>query len=594
MDPQPLAVAAAGVALIGALLLGVFGVRVAHSPDDFRTAARDVPSLLSASAMSGEYLSAVAFLGVAGLVLTDGLGMLWYPVGFTAGYVALLVLVAAPLRRFGAFTIPDFVQARLESRAARNVAAAAAIAIAWFLLLPQLDGAGIALQAILGTAPWVGICVLGGVVTAAVATGAMRGITAVQAVLYWMMLMAVAIPALALLTLVNGINTGQITSHELPTFPQATTVRVPSEVTLVVDAPVTVTAHGRLDGKAEDGTITLSVGHHRVGSGSTLRFPEGSRAPHVDGLRAMDGLAWSSPFVRTGTAGAHPLTATYSLLLATFLGAVGLPHLLQHSSTYRDGPGARRTMTVALVLLGIFFLFPTVFAVIGRLQAPGLYATGPADATVIALPRLILTGAGGAWLGALAAAGAFSALVCAGVGLLTGISGTLATSLFRGGVSGFRWSACLAGTLAVLVALSATSIRLGVLAGWAFALAASTLAPLLVLCVWWRRVTSPGAIAGIGVGGGAVGAAVTAHLAGVGTSGWPAVLLALPALWTVPLAFFVMVIGSLATSPALPSDAEGALLRMHLPEELAHARLVGTTPRSGSRMRKQAGRGTMA
>ena len=76
----------------------------------------------NASAIGGEYLSAASFLGVAGLILAYGADMLWFPVGYTAGYLVLLVLVAAPLRRSGAYTLPDFAEARLESRAVRRVA----------------------------------------------------------------------------------------------------------------------------------------------------------------------------------------------------------------------------------------------------------------------------------------------------------------------------------------------------------------------------------------------------------------------------------------------------------------------------------------
>ena len=76
---------------------------------------------LNASAIGGEYLSAASFLGVAGLVLTFGAEMLWYPVGWTAGYLVLLVLVAAPLRRSGAYTLPDFAEARLGSAGVRRL-----------------------------------------------------------------------------------------------------------------------------------------------------------------------------------------------------------------------------------------------------------------------------------------------------------------------------------------------------------------------------------------------------------------------------------------------------------------------------------------
>jgi Na+(H+)/acetate symporter ActP len=300
----------------------------------------------------------------------------------------------------------------------------------------------------------------------------------------------------------------------------------------------------------------------------------------------MNGLDWTSPFVRTSPPGNHPLTATYSLLLATFLGAIGLPHLLLHSSTFRDGRAARRTTAFALVLVGIFFLFPTVFAVVGRVGAPGLYVTGQADATVVALPRMVFNDAGGAWLAALTTVGAFSALLCAGIGLLSGVAGTLSTALFSGGVSGFRRSAWLAGLVAALLALTTTGVPLAVLAGWAFALAASTLCPLLLLGVWWRRLTWPGAVAGVGVGGVAVLGAVVAHLVGVGDSGWPGVLLALPAVWTVPLGFAAMLLASVLSPSSAPADVTGALLRMHLPEDLARA-----TGRFG--VRRAAARGTI-
>ena len=98
-------------------IIGARGVRVARTPADFLVAARQVPAPLNASAISGEYLSAASFLGVAGLAMLEGLGALWYAVGYAAGYLVLLAAVAAPLRRFGAYTIPDFAEGRLGSPA---------------------------------------------------------------------------------------------------------------------------------------------------------------------------------------------------------------------------------------------------------------------------------------------------------------------------------------------------------------------------------------------------------------------------------------------------------------------------------------------
>jgi cation/acetate symporter len=114
------------------IVVGARGVRVARTPDDFMVAARQVPPGLNAAAISGEYLSAASFLGIAGLVVSQGLGSLWYSVGYTAGYLVLLLLVAAPLRRFGAYTIPDFADGRLRSAALLRATTVLVLVIGWF------------------------------------------------------------------------------------------------------------------------------------------------------------------------------------------------------------------------------------------------------------------------------------------------------------------------------------------------------------------------------------------------------------------------------------------------------------------------------
>src|SRR5205823_12594526 len=116
---SPIAVAAVLATTVVTIVIGAYGVRVARTTSDFFVASRSVRPIWNASAISGEYLSAASFLGVAGLVMKYGVDMLWYPVGFAAGYLILLLLVAAPLRRFGAYTIPDFAEGRLDSLAVR-------------------------------------------------------------------------------------------------------------------------------------------------------------------------------------------------------------------------------------------------------------------------------------------------------------------------------------------------------------------------------------------------------------------------------------------------------------------------------------------
>jgi cation/acetate symporter len=564
----PLALAAIIVVTLITMVVGALGIRVARTPDDFMVAARAVPPFRNAAAISGEYLSAASFLGVAGLILKDGLGMLWYPVGYAAGYLMLLLLVAAPLRRFGAYTIPDFAEGRLGEPRLRQVATLFVLVIGWFYLLPQLKGAGLTLHVLLGTPYWVGVGVLAIVVTSNIAAGGMKGVTFVQALQYWIKLVAIAVPAVVLLAVVGGLHRNSLSRPVPPVFSEATTVRVQTSVAINVVTPVTVTAHGTIDGVKIDGPLTLNPGKYDVRDGAVLVFPAGSTTPHASGLPILDGKSWVSPFVDAGHRGAHPLAATYSLIVATFLGTLGLPHILVRFYTNRDGRSARRTTIIVLMLLGGFYIFPAVFAVLGRLHDPGLYVTGQTDSVVLVLPHALIGGIGGSVLGALVAAGAFAAFLSTSSGLLVSVAGAMAHDLLRGGVRTFRRCAVVAGAVGLVAGLQVQRFDLNMLVGWCFAIAASTFCPLLVLGIWWRRLTWVGAIAGLLLGGTSSSVAIILTMAGVGQRGWPGVLLGQPAIWTVPLAFLTMVAVSRATPAYLPADLESKLLQLHLPEAL--------------------------
>src|SRR4051812_44915935 len=191
---------AAGVVLVTAVTLAVgsLGLRRARTTGDFYVASRAVTPRWNAAAVSGEYLSAASFLGIAGLVLVYGFDMLWYPVGYTAGYLVLLALVAAPLRRSGAYTLPDFAQLRLGSAAVRRTASLLVVLIGWLYLVPQLQGASLTLSAQVGAPRWAGGLLVCAVVLIAVAAGGMRSITFAQAVQYWIKLTALLVPAAVL------------------------------------------------------------------------------------------------------------------------------------------------------------------------------------------------------------------------------------------------------------------------------------------------------------------------------------------------------------------------------------------------------------
>ena len=134
-----IALVAMGLVALASAVIGSLGVRVARSTSDFFVASRTVGPGANAGAISGEYLSAASFLGIAGLILRDGVDALWYPVGYTAGYLALVLFVSAPLRRSGAYTVPDFAEFRLRSGALRRVCAVFVVVIGWLYVLPQLQ-----------------------------------------------------------------------------------------------------------------------------------------------------------------------------------------------------------------------------------------------------------------------------------------------------------------------------------------------------------------------------------------------------------------------------------------------------------------------
>ncbi|MBB1254817.1 sodium/solute symporter [Streptomyces alkaliterrae] len=486
---------AIGFLVAASLLIGVYGVRAARTAPDFLVASRRVGTGWNAMAIAGEYVSAASVLGLAGLLLKNGVGTLWFAVGFTAGYVAVVALVAGPMRRSGAYTVPDFAEYRLASPLMRRLCGLIVLVIMWLYLVPQFKGAGVVLQLVSGTPYWVGVVLAGLVVSGSIAVGGMRSATYVQAFHYLVKLAFVAVPAVYVLVHVGG------------------------EVRAEALTPVSV--------------------------------PEG----------------WSRPLLDINDAG-HPLLATWSVLLATTLGAIGLPHVIMRFHTSPSARAARRVAVGVIALLGVFYLFPAVYGLLGRVLTPHLVRDNTTDTVSVVLPGEVVPGTLGSVLTALVAAGAFAAFLSTSSGLLLALAGGLSHDLFGdrgpvGGLSRLRTAVAVGALVAVLLSLPAAHLDINVLVGWAFAVAASTFCPLLVLGIWWPRLTVAGAASGLIVGGVSATGAALASAFGKWDSGLLTVLLAQPASWTVPLAFAVMIGVSRRGTP--PEGAERAVLRLHAP-----------------------------
>ncbi|WP_199430060.1 sodium/solute symporter [Qaidamihabitans albus] len=550
------AFAVAPVVLV-TLLIGLRGVAAMRTTSDFLVASRRVSPLLNSAAVSGEYLSAASFLGVAGLVVKDGVGSLWYPVGFTAGYIAMLTLVAAPMRRSGALTVPDFAEARLASPSLRRLAAVVVLVISGLYLVPQFRTAGLVLSVVGGTPYWVGVVLAGVAVSATLALGGMRAATYVQAFQFVFKLLLFIIPAIWLLLEVGPtVREQAVHPVEFTEFERDTSVVFRVGATL--DVP---------PGAAEiapDGTRTaLPPGEWQVPAGRTVVFPEGSPAPELRGETAPGAAGWERPLLDLRHEG-YPLLSTWAVLIATMLGTMGLPHVIMRFHTSPDGRAARRTAAFTVALLSVFYLFPGIYGALGRVLVPHLYLSGATDSAVVALPAQVDTGATGTLFTGLLTAGAFAAFLATSLGLVLVVSGAISHDLVPGGLRQLRVAVVVAAAVVVLLALPAARLDAGTLVTWGFTVAASTFCPLLVLGIWWPRLTATGAIAGVTNGLLGSSGAFLVSLLDPPVDGWLAVLLVQPAPWSVPLAFVTMVGVSLFGRP--PPWSTAAMLRLHLHE----------------------------
>ncbi|SDN28287.1 sodium/solute symporter [Allokutzneria albata] len=558
-----------GVILAMALTIGVgvYAGRRSKTTPDFLVASRTIRPHANAAAIAGEYLSAASFLGVAGLVFTKGATGLWYPFGYAGGYLALLLFVAAPLRRSGAYTVPDFAEARLGSVGVRRLCTAVVVLLGWWYLVPQFQGAGLTLSTFTGVPPWLGGLAVAATVTINVIGGGMRAITLVQAFQYYLKLFALAFPAFLLFFVFLNDDKAEYRSLSEPlppAFARETTIDVTTPVRLQVPQTVSLRAKGVIDGAPVDGGAIWAAGTVKsVGKDTKLVFPAGAPVPSVT-TAAADNASWLRPM----SGGWPQVLEIWSLMFATFFGTMGLPHVLVRFYTNPDGSSARTTTLYVLVLVGGFYLFSLIFAGLSRLYVPELLVTGQDNTAVLLLPSAMLDNWFGQLLAALTAAGAFAAFLSTSSGLVVSVAGVLSTDVLPGRVRDFRLATVFASTVPIVCALLFPNLGAAQAVGLALCLAASTFCPLLILGIWYRGLTPFGATMGILTGGGVVLGSTAYVLLTTSTSGWVNSLVAQPGMISVPLSFLSMWFFSKLTPRSVPRDVSQVMLRMHAPDRL--------------------------
>ena len=558
------------------LWMGFRSAKTSKTASDFFVAGRSVSVGWNASAISGEYLSAASFMGVAGMVMSSGYDALWYPVCYACGYLFLLLFIAGPLRRFGAYTIPDFAEGRFDSPLFRKIAVCFVLFIGFFYTMPQMKGAGVTLAYIFPGLPyWVGVVLVGAVITFNVALGGMKGITLVQAFQYWIKMFAISVPVFVLMAVVGFYNT-QIGAN-----------LAPGETA----APVSSIERKPLVEKAPKDTAWIAP----FGPLTTKAVTAAANA-----LPAEQRPAFLAEHQKP-----YSLLYTYSLIIALVCGTAGLPHILVRFYTNPDGVAAKKTTMWVMILIGVFYVFPPIFGVIGRNLLPELYSGVGAKGTdkiVLELPTLIGAkyGVVGSILSGITCAGAFAAFMSTFSGLLVSMTGALAHDVYgrmlrpksqpAERMLAFKVAAVLIGGVAVTLGCFVEPLEINFMVGQAFAIAAASYFPLLFMSVWWRGMTMKGAATGMLTGGlCALGAAALTNLGTLALDKGPMgkifagfaplngfwaqhpllrILCEQPAIWTVPLAIGLMIVVSKATSASVPADIRMKMLVLHAPEKL--------------------------
>jgi cation/acetate symporter len=570
MNVDPWILAFSLVTVLVTLWLGFRSAGKSKTASDFFVAGRSVSVGWNSAAISGEYLSAASFMGIAGMVMSSGYDALWYPVCYACGYLFLLLFIAGPLRRFGAYTIPDFAEGRFDSPLFRKIAVIFVLFIGFFYTMPQMKGAGVTLAYIFqdvswfgqkGVPYWLGVAVVGAVITLNVALGGMKGITLIQALQYWMKMFAISVPVFVLIALFGGYG-ANLNVNATPQEASAGIVRTAES----------------MEGKVQ-------------------RQPMPAAAPSDEAWISPFGALTSKPAKAAGLSAEesrpYSLLYTYSLIVALVCGTAGLPHILVRFYTNPDGVAAKRTTMWVMILIGVFYVFPPVFGVLGRNLMPELYngiaGVKGTDGAVLKLPLK----AGGVWgsiLSGITCAGAFAAFMSTFSGLLVSITGALAHDIYgrilrpnstsEQRLRMFKLCAVICGTTAVLLGLMVESFEINKLVGWAFAIAATSYFPLLFLATWWRGITMKGAASGMLIGGLCSLATVVSTMiadqlpAAAGLKTWYAshplarTLAEQPAIWGLPFALILMVVISKATRSTVPADARRKMLVLHAPEAL--------------------------
>ena len=517
-NPSFLSVIVFGIFVAITLGLSFYFAAKTKSASGYFAAGGQIHWFVNGVAFAGDYLSAASFLGICGTIAFFGYDGFLYSIGFLAGWVVALFVVAEPLKRLGKYTFADALNSQFQSRGITLAAGISTLVVSIFYLIPQMVGAGSLIKPLLGFPHEVGVVMVGIVVVLIVATAGMVSTTYVQFIKG------------SLLVLFSGILTAMILNRGLKVD---TSELSNSPQTLVVQKDGTKLVNGIPHGKGEGKADLRPVGHvSQLPGGKTETGPLGP-LEYLATLQQSEVVLWAkkesvvdgektttwTPQPTSGAKVLRPgnspifkglqkeqLTARLdfvSLMLALFCGTASLPHILIRYYTVKNQAAARLSTVVGIGTIGVFYVL-TLFLGLGAMTS------GTLDLTDSNMAAPLLAKSFGETLFAVISAIAFTTVLGTVSGLIVAASGAvvhdLMTSVMRiemndhGKVRCGKIAAVVVGVIAMALGILFKDMNAGFLVGWAFSVAASANLPSLVMLLFWNRTTKQGITAAIFVG----------------------------------------------------------------------------------------------
>ncbi len=514
MIPDPSSLAIVVFVVFVAITLGLsfyFGAK-AKSAAGYFAAGGQIHWFVNGVAFAGDYLSAASFLGICGIISLNGYDGFLYSIGFLAGWVVALFVIAEPLKRLGKFTFADALNSQFQSRGITFAAGTSALVVSVFYLIPQMVGAGSLIVPLLGLEHWQGVVIVGTVVVLIVCTAGMVSTTYVQFIKG------------GLLVLFSGVLTVLILNRGLK-VDERPEVMEPQVVTTTSTGAKLI--NGLPQGKGAGEADLRPVGHLSKLPGGVKETGPLGPLEYLSTLQQSEIVLW-----KTETAGKvvtyspvptpgedvlrpgrlykglrgeslWPKLNFVSLMLALFCGTASLPHVLIRYYTVKNQAAARLSTVVGIATIGAFYVL-TLFMGLGAMTSGTINL---ADSNMSAP---LLAKNFGDLLFAIISAIAFTTVLGTVSGLIVAASGAVVHDLVVG-VFGVplkdhhkvrvgKIAAAIVGIIAIALGIWFKGFNAGFLVGWAFSVAASANLPALVMILFWRDTTKQGVTAAILVG----------------------------------------------------------------------------------------------